>query len=83
MHISIEQGQLSLFTVLETVGKVAYIQIQIHKGYSSRYVRSEFDVPYDAVNKRLQSFDLIISLGDVVFDRDRFCQSGKGCSAIT
>lgn len=55
----------------------------LYKGRLSRYIRSESDALYDAVNKSLQSFDLVFRLGCIVFDRDRFRQRGQGCSAVT
>lgn len=53
------------------------------KGVFSRLADSESDVFDNAINEGLQSFDLAFSLGDILFDRDRFRQSGKSCSAIT
>ena len=51
----------------------------VYKWRFSRYVCSESDALYNAVNKSLQSFDLVFSLGYVVFDRDRFRQGRESC----
>ena len=55
----------------------------VYKGGSQDEFRSESDALGNAINKVLQSFGLVFSLGYVVFDRDRFRQSGKSCSAIS
>lgn len=37
----------------------------------------------DCIDESLQSLRLILNLGCIVFNGDRFRQSGKGCGAIT
>ena len=57
-------------------------RIDTQEGVSKR-TRLVANTLRDPINKSLQSLHLILGLGRIIVDGNRFRQGGKGCGAIT
>ena len=53
------------------------------QGGVPKYTRLVANAICNRINESLQSLRLILGLGCIIFDGDRFRQGGKGCGAIT
>ena len=76
-------GQFTISTMATVVLTAKLIQREIYKIGVPKHIRSVTNVLDNTVNERFQPLGLVPSLSCIVFDRDRFRQGGKGCSAVT